>query len=90
MNPLFWLSLAVTAGVAYHVGKFITLRDIKTAADALMAEAEEIMAKTEADNKRWKAAQERMAAKIAAQAFEDNATGSPIGAGLAREMGIEL
>jgi hypothetical protein len=61
MNPLFWLSLAITAGVAYHVGKFITLRDIKTAADELVA-----------------------------QINADNQTGNPIGAGLAREMGIEL
>jgi hypothetical protein len=90
MNTLFWLTVLVTAFTAYQVGKFITLRNLKIAADKLMAEAEEIMAKTEADNKRWKAAQERMAEKIAVQALKDNATGSPIGLGLAREMGIEL
>lgn len=61
MNPLFWLTLAVTAGVAYRVGKFITLRDIKTAADELVA-----------------------------QITAGYKTGNPIGAGLAREMGIEL
>jgi len=62
MNPLFWLSLAITAGVAYHVGKFITLRDIKIRADKLMASL------TPADLQ----------------------TPNPIGAGLAREMGIKL
>jgi len=61
MNPLFWLSLAVTAGVFYHVGKFITLRELKSSADELLA-----------------------------QMHYDNQTGSPIGASLAREMGIEL
>jgi len=90
MNTLFWLTNLVIAFTAYQVGRFVTIRNLRIAADKLMAEAEEIMAKTEADNKRWKAAQERMAEKIATQALEDNATGSPIGAGLAREMGIEL
>lgn len=36
MNPLFWLSLAITAVVAYHVGVFITLRDLRVAAEELM------------------------------------------------------
>jgi hypothetical protein len=36
MNPLFWLSLATTAVVAYHVGVFITLRDLRVAAEELM------------------------------------------------------
>jgi len=83
MNPLFWLTLLVATFTAYKVGHFVTFRNLRLAAD-------ELMAKAEADNKRWKAAQEKMAAKIATQAIEDNATGSPIGAGLAREMGIEL
>ena len=61
MNPLFWLTLLVATFTAYHVGAFITLRNIKIAAEELMA-----------------------------QVTADNATGSPIGAGLAREMGIEL
>ena len=79
MNPLFWLSLALTAGVFYHVGKFITLRELKSSAD-------ELLAQMEIDMKRIKLAQ----AKSATQALEDNSTGSPIGASLAREMGIEL
>ena len=61
MNPLFWLTLLVTTFVAYHVGSFITIRNINSSAEELMA-----------------------------QMNADNATGSPIGAGLAREMGIEL
>jgi len=61
MNPLFWLSLAVTAYMAYYLGKFITLRNLKIAAEDLMK-----------------------------QLHHDNETGAPIGAGLAREMGIEL
>jgi hypothetical protein len=61
MNPLFWLTIVVTAFTAYKVGHFVTLRNLRIAADKLMAD---IMA--------------------------DNKTGNPIGAGLAREMGIEL
>jgi hypothetical protein len=61
MNPLFWLTVLVTAFTAYKVGHFVTLRNLRIAADKLMAD---IMA--------------------------DNKTGAPIGAGLAREMGIEL
>ena len=61
MNPLFWLTIVVTAFTAYKVGHFVTLRNLRIAADKLMAD---IMA--------------------------DNKTGAPIGAGLAREMGIEL
>lgn len=61
MNTLFWLTELVTAFIAYQVGKFVTIRNLKIATDKLMAE---IMA--------------------------DNKTGAPIGAGLAREMGIEL
>jgi hypothetical protein len=61
MNPLFWLTIVVTAYTAYKVGHFVTLRNLRIAADKLMAD---IMA--------------------------DNKTGNPIGAGLAREMGIEL
>jgi hypothetical protein len=41
MNPLFWLSLAVTAVVAYHVGVFITLRDLRNAAEDLMNQMHE-------------------------------------------------
>ena len=36
MNPLFWLLLAITAVVAYHVGVFITLRDLRISAEELM------------------------------------------------------
>jgi uncharacterized protein YpuA (DUF1002 family) len=90
MNQLFWLTNLVIAFTAYSLGRFITIRNLRIAADKLMAEAKEIMAKIEADNERWKAAQERMAEKIAAQALEDNATGSPIGVSLARELGVEL
>ena len=61
MNPLFWLTIVVTAFTAYKVGKFVTIRDLKIAADKLMVEI-----------------------------HQDNKTGNPIGAGLAREMGIEL
>ena len=59
MNTLFWLTVLVTAFTAYQVGKFVTIRNLRIAADKLMAD---IMAET----------------------------GAPIGAGLAREMGIEL
>jgi hypothetical protein len=62
MNPLFWLTIVVTSFTAYQVGRFVTLRNIKVAADKLMASL------TPADL----------------------ATKNPIGAGLAREMGIEL
>lgn len=79
MNPLFWLTLLVATFTAYHVGAFITLRNIKIA-------AEELMGKMEIDRQRIKNAQ----ARIAAQALEDNATGSPIGVSLARNLGIEL
>jgi len=79
MNTLFWLTVLVTAFTAYQVGKFVTIRNLRIAADKLMAD---IMA----DNKKIKVAQE----KIATQALEDNATGSPIGVSLARETGIEL
>jgi len=61
MNPLFWLTIVVTSFIAYKVGHFVTLRNLKIAADKLMADI-----------------------------TADNQTGSPIGAGLAREMGIEL
>jgi hypothetical protein len=61
MNTLFWLTVLVTAFTAYQVGKFITLRNLKIAAEDLMK-----------------------------QLHHDNETGAPIGAGLAREMGIEL
>jgi len=79
MNTLFWLTVLVTAFTAYQVGRFVTIRNLRIAADKLMAD---IMA----DNKKIKVAQE----KIATQALEDNATGSPIGVSLARETGIEL
>lgn len=38
MNPLFWLSLAVTAFAAYHVGVFVTLRNLRIAADELIGQ----------------------------------------------------
>jgi hypothetical protein len=79
MNQLFWLTNLVIAFTAYQVGRFVTIRNLRIAADKLMAD---IMA----DNKKIKVAQE----KIATQALEDNATGSPIGVSLARETGIEL
>ena len=62
MNQLFWLTVLVTAFTAYQVGKFVTLRNLRIAADKLMASL------TPADLE----------------------TPNPIGAGLAREMGIEL
>ena len=79
MNPLFWLTIVVTSFTAYKVGHFVTLRNLKIAADKLMADIT-------ADNQKNKVAQE----KIATQALEDNATGSPIGVSLARELGVEL
>jgi len=79
MNTLFWLTNLVIAFTAYQVGRFVTIRNLRIAADKLMAD---IMA----DNKKIKVAQE----KIATQALEDNATGSPIGVSLARETGFEL
>ena len=79
MNPLFWLLLAITAVVAYHVGVFITLRDLRVA-------AEELMDQMHKDNQK----QKNQAEKIAIQAIADNQTGNPIGKSLAREMGIQL
>ena len=79
MNPLFWLLLAVTAVVAYHVGAFITLRDLRIA-------AEELMDQMHQDNQK----QKNQAEEIATQAIADNQTGTPIGLSLAREMGIKL
>ena len=79
MNPLFWLLLAVTAAVAYHVGAFITLRDLRIA-------AEELMDQMHKDNQK----QRNQAEEIATQAIADNQTGTPIGLSLAREMGIKL
>ena len=61
MNPLFWLTIVVTAFTAYKVGHFVTIRNLKIAAEDLVN-----------------------------QMHQDNKTGNPIGAGLAREMGIEL
>lgn len=43
MNPLFWLSIAVTAFAAYHVGVFVTLRN-------LAKEADEIIGQIQRDN----------------------------------------
>ena len=79
MNPLFWLLLAVTAVVAYHVGAFITLRDLRIATAELMDQMHK-------DNQK----QRNQAEKIATQAIADNQTGIPIGLSLAREMGIKL
>lgn len=36
MNELFWLTIAVTAFVFYHLGQFVTLRNLKSAADKLI------------------------------------------------------
>jgi len=79
MNTLFWLTNLVIAYTAYQVGKFVTIRNLRIS-------AEELMGKMEIDRQRIKLAR----ARNATQALEDNATGSPIGVSLAREMGIEL
>lgn len=79
MEPLFLLSLAVTAFTFYHVGQFLTLRKIAQDADRML---EQMQRDTERWSKRQKAAAE--------QALADKATGNPIGQALAREMGVEL
>jgi len=79
MNTLFWLTNLVIAFTAYQVGRFVTIRNLRIAADKLMG-------KMEIDRQRIKLAQ----ARNATQALKDNATGSPIGVSLARETGIEL
>ena len=61
MNPLFWLTNLVIAYTAYSLGRFITIRNLRIAANKLMEEM-----------------------------HQDNQTGTPIGASLAREMRIEL
>jgi hypothetical protein len=38
MNSLFWLPLVATAFVFYHVGVFITLRDLRISAEELMSQ----------------------------------------------------
>jgi len=38
MNPILWLPLAFTAVVAYHVGVFITLRNLRVAAEELIGQ----------------------------------------------------
>jgi hypothetical protein len=58
---MIWVTNFVIAFTAYKVGHFVTLRNLKIAAEKLMADI-----------------------------TADNQTGAPIGAGLAREMGIEL
>ena len=79
MNPLFWLTVLVTAYTAYSLGRFITLRDLRVA-------AEELMDQMHKDNQK----QKNQAEKIATQAIADNQTGTPIGLSLAREMDIQL
>lgn len=38
MNPLFSLTILVTAYTAYSLGRFITIRNLRIAANSLMAE----------------------------------------------------
>ena len=79
MNPILWLTNFVIAYTAYSLGRFITIRNLRIAANSLMAEIESNSQK-----------QQIKADKIATQAIADNQTGTPIGASLAREMRIEL